>query len=556
MQIKVFQQKFEDINDWVTKTFQTASDRGYYSAKQQYNPQYQNDRGVLLISKELQVPFVAAKKSENSEGCDETKDRNVDQVDAPSPSVEGSVQSDDDYANDKNYEVPANENANSENVGNDGQNEPAAPVYKTSNYEIRRPGIRKEFYDIEEKVFIRPAGTAIFELQHDKPHSSAIVNKHLYRQPYPQYSTDDSQYYPDEQQYANHGYSHGYNPVVHIQPAQPPVYHYNPSVAQPPSTHTYNYNPVYPSTTITPGYVPPEGSGYLPPCDDTPSVPSKPQHELSDEYDESDQHDYDSDAGYITPINEESQDIRYATSKSNTNRDREYYRQQTQPARYNHDSRIDRLRVEYQNQRGDIAQLKANQYPQQFYQEYIPNVNVDPERVQIRPNGDAPSAKYSQEKVSSQVEVENSQRLLDLYSANGDVTEVGFGARGAKTQQYKTANGNVPARVVSVTPAPEYANYVDEQTKSRRVALTKPLYTVQQVEVREHSHRLVEDVQHDGVSPSVSAFEKLRLIGGSFGKSSSSRSADANREVEYVTPVPQEYGQLRAASPVPENLQK
>lgn len=530
--------------------FQIASDRGYYSARQEYNPQYHNnDRGVVLISKELQVPFLSSSKNEKSEGCDDTENRSVNQVNQGS-SVETSVQSGDDFnGNDKNRESQGNESTNPENQNfpNPEDSVPVAPVYKTSKYEIRRPGIRKEFYDIEEKVFIKPAGTAIFELQHDKPHSSAIVNKHIsQQQSYPQYSNYDSQYYPDEQRYANHGYSHGYNPLFNIPPAQPPTYHYNPVVSQPPVTHTYDYNPVYPSTTITPGYVPPVGSGYLPPCEDTPNIPTNPhppptEHELGDEYDENDHHDYDADAGYITPINEEGQ--------SNGNRDREYYRV-PQSYGYSPDSRIDRLRVEFKNQRGDTAQLKAYQNPQKFHHEYVPQINVDRKQVQIRPNGDAP-AKYSEEKVSSQVEIENSQRLLDLYSANGDVTEVGFG-RNAKTQQYKVPNSSVPARVVSVTPAPQYANYVDEQTKSRRVALTQPLYTVQQVEVREHNHRLVEDVQHDGVSPSVSAFEKLRLI----GRSSSSRSADVNREAEYVTPVPQEYGHLRAASPVPENLQK
>lgn len=550
------------------KIFQVASDRGYYSSRQENHPQYQNDRGVLLISKELQVPFLSSQESEKSEGCDETKDHNVNQAQSSGQGfVQSSVKNDRDsneYDKESN-ESQGNENRKIQDDGNVEQNVPAVPVYKTSKYEVRRPGIRKEFYDIEEKVFIKPAGTAIFELQHDKPHSSALINRHISQQQsspqypeYPQYSEDGSQSYPEEQQYANHGYGHGhgYDPIF-IQPAHTPDYHYTP-VAQPPATHpnTYNYNPVYPSTTITPSYVPPIGSGYLPPCDDVPSVPSTPskphppasKHELSDEYDENDHHDYDADAGYITPINEESQDIKYATSQSTSNRDREYYRA-SQPSGYNRDSRIDRLRVEYQN-RGDLAQLKANQYPQQFYQEYVPNVNVDRKQVQIRPNGDASSAKYSQEKAISQVEVQNSQRLLDLYSANGDVTEVGFG-RDAKTQQYKVPNGN--GRVVSVTPAPQYANYVDEQTKSRRVALTQPLYTVQQVEVREHNHRLVEDVQHDGVAPSVSAFEKLRLVGGSFEKS---RSADANRDVEYVTPVPQEYGRLRAASPVPENLQQ
>jgi len=57
------------------------------------------------------------------------------------------------------------------------------------------------------------------------------------------------------------------------------------------------------------------------------------------------------------------------------------------------------------------------------------------------------------------------------------------------------------------------AAYVDEQTKSRRVVLSKPMYTVQQVEViREHPHRLVEDIQTDSVEPKESEFQKLKVI--------------------------------------------
>lgn len=543
---------------------------------------------MTLISKELQVPFVVSQKNDDSDDCDESKDSKVNQQ----VQVVENVQ--DNQSDEKNFAFAESD-------------ETVKPVYKVSKYEVRRPGIEKKFYDIEEKVFIKPAGSAIFELEHDKAHSSAIINKHFNQKqsypypqqqaypypqqvtypypqqqtypypqqetyPYPQYAQDDSEYYPQDQQYANHGYHPG---VIHSVPS--PGYDYNPVVHHPqPRTHvtyppTYNFKPVHPPTTVTPGYIPPVTGGYLPPCEETPtpkphSKPSYPQLELSeefdddDEHDEHDDHDYDADAAFIHPINEENQevvDVRYAPSKSNANRDREDYRVQPSSV-YNPDSRIDRVRFEYQNQRGDLAQLKLNQYPQQFHQEYVPpNVNVNQKQVQIRPNGAAP-AKYTQDKgQTSQLEIENSQRLLDLYSANGDVTEIGIGGNG-KSQRYQTpsASSNVRTRVVSVTPAPEFANYVDEQHKSHRVAFSKPLYTVQQVEVHEHNHRLVEDVQSDSVEPKVSELAKLKLIGSSHGKTASQRQAEFKQEVEYVTPVPQEYGHLRAGSPVPDTLQK
>lgn len=417
-------------------------------------------------------------------------------------------------------------------------------------------------------------------MQHDKPHSSAIINRHFYQpQSHPsQFSDVGSQYYPQQQQFDYSRANHAYNPVF-IQPSSGPSpgydhgYDYNPVQSPPrpqyvPYPQTPSYNPVYPSTSVTPGYVPPVTGGYLPPCEDVPGPSSTPQppqsspHEFSGEHDDDEddhQHDYDSDAAFITPQKEDNKefvDVVYTPSKSNSNRDREDYRASQSSVYNGPESRIDRVRLEYQNQRGDLAQQKVSQYPQQFHHEYVPNVNVNvnQKQVQVRPNG-APLAKYTQDKAISQVEVENSQRLLDLYSANGDVTEVGFNGN-SRSQKFQTPNSNVRARVVSVTPAPKYANYVDEQHKSRRVVLSKPLYTVQQVEVREHNHRLVEDIESDSVEPKVSEFQKLRIIGTSSVQSSAQNQAEVNKEVEYVTPVPQEYGQLRAGSPVPENLQK
>lgn len=475
------------------------------------------------------------------------------------------------------------------------------PEVKTSNYEIRRPGIRKEFYDIEEKVFIKPAGSAgksnyrclsfrnyflllyfaVFELQHDKPHSSAIINRHFYQQQsHPSQFTDDgSQYYPQQQPSFDFSHAnHGFNPIFIQQTPSVPTtdYDYN-SIPQSPQRPQYvpqypnTYSPGNP-TVVTPqyappvasgylppvsgGYLPPVSGGYLPPCEDVPSPTSQPpSHEFSGEGDD-DEHDYDSDAAFINPQKEDNKefvDVVYSPSKSNSNRDREDYRVPQSPV-YNDQSRIDRVRNEFKNQRGDLAQQKVSQYPGQFHQEYVPTVNVNQKQVQIRPNG-APLAKFSQEKAVSQAEIENSQRLLDLYSANGDVTEIGFGGN-AKSQNYEVPNTNVRARVVSVTPAPKYADYVDEETKSRRVVLSKPLYTVQQVEVREHPHRLVEDIQTDSaVEPKVSVFQKLRIIGSSSGRLENQGRAEVNKEVEYVTPVPQGYAQLRAGTPVPENLQ-
>ncbi|XP_037947229.1 putative uncharacterized protein DDB_G0282129 [Teleopsis dalmanni] len=42
----------------------------------------------------------------------------------------------------------------------------AQPALKAKKYEVRHPAIQKEFYDIEERVVIKPAGTIVVELEH------------------------------------------------------------------------------------------------------------------------------------------------------------------------------------------------------------------------------------------------------------------------------------------------------------------------------------------------------------------------------------------------------
>ncbi|XP_022215484.2 probable serine/threonine-protein kinase yakA [Drosophila obscura] len=42
----------------------------------------------------------------------------------------------------------------------------AQPALKAKKYEVRHPAIQKEFYDIEERVRIKPAGTLVVELDH------------------------------------------------------------------------------------------------------------------------------------------------------------------------------------------------------------------------------------------------------------------------------------------------------------------------------------------------------------------------------------------------------
>lgn len=116
----------------------------------------------------------------------------------------------------------------------------------------------------------------------------------------------------------------------------------------------------------------------------------------------------------------------------------------------------------------------------------------------------------------------NEQRLIDLYSVKGGVSEVSNSA--SQSLQLSPANIHQRARVISVTPAPDHeAQYeASERSQIRRVVISKPI--------------------------------QRRVVSTAYGqrlaakKSTPIRSQQASRQ-EYVTPVPQNiaHAHLRAA---------
>ncbi|XP_014259158.1 uncharacterized protein LOC106672328 [Cimex lectularius] len=80
---------------------------------------------------------------------------------------------------------------------------------------------------------------------------------------------------------------------------------------------------------------------------------------------------------------------------------------------------------------------------------------------------------------SRTAQVSNQERLIDLLTARGGVTEVrGYG---------EGASGGSPvrARVLSVTASPRNAELQDEKVSTRRVVVNRPITTVEEVDVIE-----------------------------------------------------------------------
>lgn len=91
---------------------------------------------------------------------------------------------------------------------------------------------------------------------------------------------------------------------------------------------------------------------------------------------------------------------------------------------------------------------------------------------------------------------ENQQRLIALLTARGGVAEVGFGRSGVSVSSSGDA-GQIKARVLSVTPAPYSAAPAGERVHTRRIVVSRPIQTVQEVDVVEPFTKLERVAVHE-----------------------------------------------------------
>lgn len=130
---------------------------------------------------------------------------------------------------------------------------------KLRRYQIHRPGIKKEFYDVEERVIVRPAGSALIEL--DPP---------IKKQDITEYRPNDRNHLSNQYQYNSRRFNansqsdspSGYNsneqyfstavPDCGYGYDQSPVYEYSPPATSFDNSDT-NYHPTTfaPATTTT-----------------------------------------------------------------------------------------------------------------------------------------------------------------------------------------------------------------------------------------------------------------------------------------------------------------
>lgn len=442
---------------------------------------------------------------------------------------------------------------------------------KTRRYQIRRPAIKKEFYDIEEKVVIRPAGSALIEL--DTPISETLKQDsyapayngqnqynagHAYTPNRNQFNAGQAYNQNQNQNQVNAGQGYNQNQVIHTggqgyNPYQNQFIigqgnprgiicgHHGqvPNQYQPTTTHltptTVTYQPTtpgqyYPTTTTTPGQYYPTTTTpsrtYQPPYNDQNTNQYHPTTfaPISSETSTRAQTVSPSDVfvSSTTPIsvtivdtadsdtnnqnnNTQRQDIIYARGQSNYGNNQYNGNDENEP---------DQFRNELPP-RGDVGQTADYRETDQFFHELPRSRYTGPYQppavhVETKYNGEPTETNYYAEEITIGNRGQNSsrngnnstdqqQRLIELYTGNGGVTEIGQTGEQQQQQQKPRSGqytndgsssyndvGNVRARVISATPAPE-GSQPSEHVNTRRIVVSKRVETIREVDVPENN---------------------------------------------------------------------
>nr|XP_029710057.1 uncharacterized protein LOC115255977 [Aedes albopictus] len=261
------------------------------------------------------------------------------------------------------------------------------PVIKSRKYKVRRPAIQNQFYDIEERVIIRPVGSALVELEQPASRTETKVTSHTV------------------QTQPNRG-SGGQGRAVFTGTT---------TVTQKPQIiHT-----VYQQT----------------PVQHTPVVAPHPViiHASS--------------AGHVVP----------------------------QPAIHHVQAPVPvyvKSRVDIEDQNQSQSSVSERQQTQSRRGQ-INEITATSPRVIIANGLSADQARSNQD------------QFIRLLSERDSISEVGYGPNTDTSSSL--INTYVRSRVLSATPAPQGAKETSRTVNIRRIIVSRPIETEQEVEVREHT---------------------------------------------------------------------
>ncbi|XP_021913232.1 uncharacterized protein LOC110826675 [Zootermopsis nevadensis] len=290
----------------------------------------------------------------------------------------------------------------------------AKPAVSTRKFQLRRPAIQKQFYDIEERVVVRPAGSALVELEEPLAKiqkGPAVIS-----------------------------------PLDSLAVGAAPIQHAPIAVAPSPAPE-----PVFVSTTPAPVFGPFPGQGPVALQDEESVVVDNPDFAARASFSaESHQLETEQQA-----LNVQQQDL--------------------QARQHLLESRRQQLSRTHTEARplgpGPLPGIGG------------PLARAGP-AVEVHANGAPHDVVPSLRALSPEVNQANQQRLIQLLTARGGVAEVGFGHEGPSPLPVGDV-GPVRARVLSATPAPPHADPTGERVSTRRVVVSRPIETVQDIDVVE-----------------------------------------------------------------------
>ncbi|XP_053696882.1 uncharacterized protein LOC128744121 [Sabethes cyaneus] len=428
-------------------------------------------------------------------------------------------------------------------------------VIKSRKYKVRRPAIQNQFYDIEERVIVRPVGTALVELEHPVSKTQTSVRTHAVQTK--SSAADDGYVVSSESTVTQRPQIVQTHTVYHQPPVQQvPVYSPHPVIIHSsnaghvphpvtlPSVQTPVYvnhvQPVYVQTTTVPSLVTFKPSHVTYPAVSTPTsttIPT-PTSDGGVDYDDS-------------IVVEARGGVRTLHEPTSTQTSHDY---STTPAKYRNRQCNDYEDVNDPPKRGDIAITYATEETHQSLSREDENstlptttensnvlVNASFKNVNINARfaakGDnqsqsiivrneqksQPRSEHFSETTVASAKVliaselsadqarSNQEQFIRLLSERDSISEVAYGPHTDTSSSL--VNTYVRSRVLSATPAPHDARGSSKTVNIRRIIVSRPIETEQEIEVREHGLDLdSHDSDHQIASSSeqVPVYTKIK----------------------------------------------
>ncbi|XP_021709049.1 flocculation protein FLO11-like [Aedes aegypti] len=407
------------------------------------------------------------------------------------------------------------------------------PVIKSRRYKVRRPAIQNQFYDIEERVIIRPVGSALVELEQPASRTETKVTSHtiqtqtnrgnsgpgraiitgtttvtqkpqiihtVYQQT-PVQHTPVVAPHPVIIHASNAGHVVPQPAFHHVQPPVPvyvnhvqPVY--VPVTPIPVSTTVTTFKPVHHVTTpivTTPApttdsssstsfdyddsvVVEPRGSGSTYHVVSTTEAPldhstldATAKYRICDEVSSDDQPKRGDIA--ITYASTEATHQSLSDANRSTESESTANPNLSVSATYKNVQVSSRIDVEEQNQSQSTVRERQQS---QTRSGKINEITATSPRVIIANSLSADQARSNQD------------QFIRLLSERDSISEVAYGPNTDTSSSL--INTYVRSRVLSATPAPHDAKGSSRTVNIRRIIVSRPIETEQEVEVREHTY--------------------------------------------------------------------